>query len=72
MRPHLLLLSVVVACGGGGGDLDPETVTNLPPGDGAGTAATGTYDLETVTTGCAGDCTATTSAVWLAKTRKFG
>jgi hypothetical protein len=57
MRPHPLLLSLVIACGGGGGDLDPDTVTNLPPGDGTGAAATGSYDLATVTTDCAGDCT---------------
>jgi hypothetical protein len=56
-----LVVMITAACGGGGGgsfeaDLDPEVVTNLPAGDGTGTAATGDYDLVSVTTGCAGDC----------------
>ena len=49
-------LVAVAACGGGGGDLDPDVVTELPPGDGTGTAATGTYEMSTVTTDCAGSC----------------
>src|SRR5512134_3137938 len=50
-------LAVAPACGGGGGgDLDPDVVTNLPPGDGTGTAATGRYSMESVTTGCDGSC----------------
>jgi hypothetical protein len=55
-----LVVMITAACGGGGGsfeeDLDPEVVTNLPAGDGTGTAATGDYDLVSVTTACAGDC----------------
>lgn len=45
--------------GGGGGfedDLDPAVVTDLPPGNGAGTSASGQYVRELVVTSCAGDC----------------
>lgn len=59
MLKTLLALSLVAsaaACGGSGDDLDPDTVTNLPPGDATGSAATGTYVLDTLTTACGGTC----------------
>jgi len=56
VQTALALTLLVAACGGGGGDLDPDVVTDLPPGDGTGAAATGTYDMATVTTGCSGTC----------------
>lgn len=57
VRNVSFLIAVAIAgCGGGDGELDPDTVTNLPPGDGTGSAATGTYDMQSVTTDCAGDC----------------
>jgi hypothetical protein len=55
-RLALSFIAAVAACGGAAGDLDPDVVTELPPGDGTGTAATGTYDMESVTTGCSGSC----------------
>jgi hypothetical protein len=53
------LFALVPACGGGGGDgdLDPEVVTNLPPGDGTGGGATGVFAMESITTSCDGECT---------------
>lgn len=50
----LLLLCFLVACGGD--DLDPDVVTDLPPGDATGTAASGVYELTSLTTACAGTC----------------
>jgi hypothetical protein len=62
-RTALAVTFIVAAAsgcdGGGGGDLDPDVVTNLPPGDGTGTALTGTYSMESVTTSCDGDCSTT-------------
>jgi len=56
----LAAVLVIPACGGGGGgNLDPDTVTNLPPGDATGTAATGVYALDSITTACTGACTTT-------------
>ena len=46
---------VGVGCGGDG-DLDPDSVTTIPPGDATGSAATGSYVLESITTSCDGDC----------------
>jgi hypothetical protein len=51
-----LIASAIAACGGGADDLDPDVVTTLPPGDATGSAATGTYAMESITTGCSGTC----------------
>jgi hypothetical protein len=56
MRIQRALLVVLAACGGGSGDLDPDVVTNLPPGDATGTAFAGSYEMSSVTTDCSGDC----------------
>src|SRR5262245_16394892 len=58
VRPVSFLIALgVAACGGGSGELDPDPVTNLPPGDATGSAATGTYAMQSLTTGCSGRCT---------------
>ena len=53
----LVALPALAACESGDGDLDPDAVTTIPPGDATGSGATGTYLLETITTSCEGDCT---------------
>lgn len=55
----LLPVCLLLAACGGSDDLDPETVTNLPPGDATGTALTGSYRTESVTTDCGGTCSTT-------------
>jgi hypothetical protein len=54
-----LALALLVSCGGDASDLDADAVTNLPPGDATGTAASGSYRMESVTTACGGDCSTT-------------
>ena len=49
------LLIFLVACGGND-DLDIDTVTTLPPGDATGTAASGNWNVESLTVGCDGSC----------------
>jgi hypothetical protein len=56
MRIQRALLVVLAACSGGSDDLDPDVVTNLPPGDATGSAFGGNYGMSSVTTGCSGDC----------------
>lgn len=54
------VLAVVLAAGCGGDDegLDPEEVTNVPPGDGKGEAASGMWSFEAYTSACSGKCSA--------------
>jgi len=52
----LAVLVLLAACDGGATDLDADVVTNLPPGDATGSAMTGSYRMESVTTACDGDC----------------
>jgi hypothetical protein len=52
---HLAVCLLVAACGGSS-DLDRDAVTNIPPGDATGTAMTGAYRMETITTDCDGEC----------------
>jgi hypothetical protein len=52
MRALALLL--LASCGADA--LDPDVVTHLPDGDGAGTAASGTYAIDLYTSGCQGRC----------------
>lgn len=55
MRSLLLLPSLLFfACGDG--ELDRDTVTNLPAGTAQGTWASGRYELTSVTTACEGQC----------------
>lgn len=62
-RLAILWLALGGACGGGDSELDPNVVTNLPPGDGIGTAATGTYRFESITRACGGTCATTIDGV---------
>jgi hypothetical protein len=55
MRNAPMIWILVAACGGSD-DLDPAVVTNLPAGDATGTAATGTWEMESITTACGGTC----------------
>ncbi len=55
-RTVLALAATVLIAGCGGGDLDTDDVTNLPAGDGQGTAASGTYSVRFDTTSCVGRC----------------
>lgn len=50
------LMMFFVACGGGTDDLDVDVVTTLPPGDATGTAASGDWNVESLTVGCDGSC----------------
>jgi hypothetical protein len=52
----LLALWLCVAGCGGDSDLSREVVTNLPPGDAAGTALSGEYNIDITTTDCSGQC----------------
>ena len=54
----ILLLS---ACGGD--SLSPDVVTHLPSGDGTGTAMSGTYLVELYTSGCAGQCSVSSTSL---------
>jgi len=56
---HLAVYFLVAACSGGSSDLDADVVTSLPPGDATGTAMTGSYRMDTITTDCAGTCSTT-------------
>jgi hypothetical protein len=56
MKIHHAII-FLVACGGDSGELDPDVVTNLPPGDATGTALGGRYSMSSLTTDCSGDCT---------------
>ena len=58
---HLAIL-LLVACNGTD-DLDPDTVTSIPPGTAIGTAATGAYEMESVTVECSGKCNTTFDGV---------
>ncbi len=55
---RLVLLFCAVGCGNGGADLNPLTVSTLPPGDAVGSSASGVYDTTLVVTGCEGACVA--------------
>ena len=46
--------STLLACGSDG--LSAADVTNVPAGDATGAAATGTYLMSSITTGCSGTC----------------
>jgi len=50
-----LALILLLGCGGGGA-LDPDVVTHLPDGDGAGKVASGVYAIGLYTSGCQGRC----------------
>ena len=52
----LAVILVLAACGGAS-DLDADAVTSIPPGTATGSAMTGSYRMESVTTDCSGDCT---------------
>jgi hypothetical protein len=56
---YLTICFLVAACSGGSSDLDADVVTSLPPGDATGSAMTGSYRMETITTDCAGTCSTT-------------
>jgi hypothetical protein len=56
--PWLLALVCAVGCGDDDGGLDIDEVTNLPPGDADGDAASGTWTFEAYTSACAGVCSA--------------
>jgi hypothetical protein len=58
MRTWPVLL-VLLACGGDDDDLDPDVVTTLPPGDATGDAASGRWELVSLTTACRGTCATT-------------
>jgi hypothetical protein len=58
-RTIKLLAAVALAACGGADGLDPDVVTSLPPGNATGTAATGSYSMKTITTGCDGTCATT-------------
>lgn len=47
------------ACSDGGGHMsgaDPGSVTDIPPGDGVGTSASGEWEAETLVVDCQGAC----------------
>ncbi len=56
MMNRLVLCLLLGACSSSSGDLDPDVVTSLPPGDATGSALTGSYRMESLTTGCSGQC----------------
>jgi hypothetical protein len=60
---HLSVCLLVAACSGGSSDLDADVVTSLPPGDATGTAMTGSYRMETITTDCAGTCSTSADGI---------
>lgn len=53
---------MILASGCGSSELDPDVVTNLPPGDANGTAHSGQYQLTILTKTCDGRCP--TFQVW--------
>ncbi|NMB75231.1 MAG: hypothetical protein GYA21_08880 [Myxococcales bacterium] len=52
------MLSVLLLCAGcgGGSDLDRDEVTNIPPGNATGTAASGLYTFDLYVSKCSGTC----------------
>lgn len=50
-----MFLSTMAACGGGS-DLDRDAVTNIPPGDATGSAASGSYSFDLYISKCSGTC----------------
>jgi hypothetical protein len=50
------LCAITGGCGGWGPSLDPTVVSNLPPGNATGSAASGSYRIELATTSCSGQC----------------
>ena len=59
---HLAVCFLVAACGGST-DLDKDAVTTIPPGDATGTASSGSYRVESITTDCSGECSTSTGDV---------
>lgn len=59
MRSVVLGLSLVLLAACGDDTLSRDVVTNLPPGDATGSAATGTYHLQVRTRSCSGSCSVT-------------
>jgi hypothetical protein len=55
----LVAVLLLAACNDDAGELDVDVVTSLPPGDASGTALSGSYRMESVTTKCSGDCRTT-------------
>jgi hypothetical protein len=58
---HLVWLLFLAACGASDDYLAGSVVTSLPAGDATGSAVSGTYELESLTTDCAGSCSTTIS-----------
>ncbi len=51
----MFALALVVGCGGGS-ELDRDEVTNIPPGNATGSAASGSYTFELYVSKCSGTC----------------
>lgn len=60
---YLIAVLLLAACSDDAGELDVDVVTSLPPGDATGTALSGSYRMESVTTKCSGDCRAVVDGV---------
>ena len=61
MRKWIALLCVLAGCGSD--SLSPDVVTHLPDGDGTGNAMSGTYSVQLYTSGCAGQCTVSSTSL---------
>lgn len=59
MNQTILAFVLLAACSSGSDDLDADVVTNLPPGDATGSALSGSYRMEALTTKCSGKCSTT-------------